>query len=59
MEDISIYPGHEERLMRLEQQVLTIHEKLEKIERMLLDFEKQVEPAITAQRIRDEWDGLS
>lgn len=56
---MSNYPDHEERLMRLEQQVLTIHEKLKEIERMLQDFEKRVEPTITAQRIRDEWDGLS
>ncbi len=53
------YADHEERLISLEQQVLDIHEKLEEIVRMLRDFEKQMEPALTAQRIRDEWDGLS
>ncbi len=53
------YPDNEERLMSLEQQVLAIHEKLERIVRMLQDLEERVEPAITAQRIRDEWSGLS
>ena len=53
------YPDHEERLVSLEQQVLAIHEKLEKIVQMLQDLEERLEPAVTAQRIRDEWDGLS
>ena len=59
VEDMGNYPDHEERLVSWEQQVLVIHEKLEKIERMLRDLEERVEPAVTAQRIRDEWDGLS
>ena len=59
VEDMSNYPDHEERLMSLEQQVLAIHEKLEKIVQMLQDLEERLEPAVTAQRIRDEWDGLS
>jgi hypothetical protein len=59
VEDMSNYPDHEERLMRLEQQVLAIHEKLEKIVQLLQDLEERLEPAVTAQRIRDEWDGLS
>ena len=53
------YPDHETRLISLEQQVLAIHEKLEEIVRMLRDLEDRVESAVTAQRIRDEWDGLS
>lgn len=56
---MSNYPDHEDRLTSLEQQVLTIHEKLEEILRMIRDLEERVEPAMTAQRLRDEWDGLS
>ena len=52
------YPDHEDRLASLEQQVLTIHEKLEEILRMIWDLEERVEPAITTQRLRDEWNGL-
>lgn len=55
---MSNYPDHEERLARLEQQVLTIHKKLEEIVRMIENLEERVEPAITAQRLRDEWYGM-
>jgi len=34
------------------------YENLEKIVRILRDLEEQLEPAMTIQRIRDEWDEL-
>jgi len=59
VEEISNYPDNEERLRSLEQQILTIHKRLKEIVEMLQDLEERVEPAVTAQRIRDERDGLS
>ena len=56
---MSNYPDIEGRLANLEKQVLEIHERLEAIERMLGDLEKRVERAVTAQSIRDEWDGFA
>ncbi|MGQ4913087.1 MAG: hypothetical protein ACP6KW_13040 [Candidatus Thorarchaeota archaeon] len=56
---MSNYPDIEGRLANLEKQVLEIHERLEAVEQMLDDLEKRVERAVTAQSIRDEWDGFA
>ena len=56
---MSNYPDIEGRLTSLEKQVMEIHERLDKVERMLRDLAKHVERAVTAQSIRDEWDGFA
>lgn len=56
-DEMSNYPDHGERLTRLEQKVLIIQEKLDEIIQMIKNLEERVEPAITAQRLRDEWYG--
>jgi len=35
-----------------------LKEQLAAVIRWLKDLEARVEPAVTAQRIRDEWDGI-
>lgn len=54
---MSNYPDHDERLTKLGQQIVAIHEKLDEVIRKIEDLEERVEPAVTAQRIRDEWTG--
>ena len=52
------YPDIEDRLQRLEQQVAAIQKKLDEIVQWIRDLEERVEPAVTTQRIKDEWDGM-
>ncbi|RLI52115.1 MAG: hypothetical protein DRP09_18525 [Candidatus Thorarchaeota archaeon] len=55
----TLHPDIEGQLNSPEKQVLAIHERFEAVERMLGDLEKRVERAVTAQSIRDEWDGFA
>ena len=52
------YPTTEERVQQLEQQIQTILKRLERLDKWIHELKKEIEPAVTAQRIRDEWDGL-
>jgi len=52
------YPDIEDRLQRLEQQVAAIQKKLDEIVQWIRNLEERVEPAVTTQRIKDEWDGM-
>jgi len=46
------------RVDELEQAADMLKAQLADVIRWLKDLEAQAEPAVTAQRIRDEWDGM-
>jgi len=55
---MSNYPDVEDRPKRLEEHVTDLQKKLKEIVRRLRDLEELVDPAVTAQSIRDQRDGL-
>ena len=55
---MSNYSDLAQRVDDLEQAVDALKEQLADVIRWLKDLEARIEPAVTAQRIRDEWDGM-
>ena len=56
---MSNYSDLVQRVDELEQAVDELKEQLADVIRWLKELEARVEPAVTAQSIRDQWDGTS